>query len=725
MFKKKLLTVVCAAVCAAAVLCGVIYSTAPITRENPARTSAKSLSAEVSASGKDMPANAAARLSHEDFLYLASEPEYLFRAGEDIPLHYMLETDKKAEGIEYEADGFNMKPQPMSRIIPHNIQLTVRHDGVTENAVFGVSVRLSDGKVLTAKLYGVLTEYGVCISPGSFKEAYGAYHYHRLSLGIITQHEYDWAVFGDSENPYVTNAYTSLKEIPQELLPEASAVIAEAEANSTRALSPYAARFFLQLSWQDDVPGFGYTHPLRFAKVELLLNGNTVDTVYVDTVYMDWGGGWYVLAYDPGVNFTSADITVNVYAGGQYTNVKSVLLTPYVYPRVFSVTPGSLQVATYCFQMNGTVDINGVEYSIDTNLAQAFQISQAAGIAAWYVVSAYGSGLTFCSVQYPSSANPTGRYLANNIFIPPADSGHIIKSYANWDLIMHEYGHHTAAKLGLDDFTGIGVYTSNFDVNFNIKGKSEGIRIAWAEGYANAFMIMSQRHMASYFSNVAGAGDYAYTWGTPDASGNLVSLNLLDAPPAMLGGDAVITGESNIASVACAILNIREILGDESLFYVLTHWLKPTYFAFFLNRCLYYYPEHNLAFREILTKSRIAPSLNPNPNLNVSPPTFSWVKGDQGSLNADYCLFVYDAAGAEIFNTYDRAYGKTTGTSLTLTPSEWSSVPVGKFYVSVAAHQATSPATGTYFSARIEFTKSTVTPTRACVCEPCGPCEPC
>ena len=113
-----------------------------------------------------------------------------------------------------------------------------------------------------------------------------------------------------------------------------------------------------------------------------------------------------------------------------------------------------------------------------------------------------------------------------------------------WDVILHEYGHFAARSLGIDSNPGADhAFSQNLGETL---GKAQGIREAWAEGFATWFDLTAQDVEGVAALAIPGAGDPFYD---DTAHGYHVDL-VSDAGLASLG-------EDNELSVARALKAFR------------------------------------------------------------------------------------------------------------------------------------------------------------------------
>ena len=143
-------------------------------------------------------------------------------------------------------------------------------------------------------------------------------------------------------------------------------------------------------------------------------------------------------------------------------------------------------------------------FTMDSNLGRAMQISQARTTAQDYAWSMMGEEPNSVAIQYPTT--DSGCYYSpseQRIYITgrSPETG-MPKSYASWDVIMHEYGHHLQNQLNNADNPG-GSHSSSQN-NADARGnKSEGIRLAWAEAWPTVLAMVAQDYYSEYLTEIA------------------------------------------------------------------------------------------------------------------------------------------------------------------------------------------------------------------------------
>lgn len=118
------------------------------------------------------------------------------------------------------------------------------------------------------------------------------------------------------------------------------------------------------------------------------------------------------------------------------------------------IPTGTLHYVYYNFYMKESADIDeNIDWdNYDYTFAQALQVSQAVIFASKYVKEMSGENIASISVRYPHNEKKIDcAYIDTNKtkYISEPNSYRSFKSYASWDLIMHEYGHHVQYELSI------------------------------------------------------------------------------------------------------------------------------------------------------------------------------------------------------------------------------------------------------------------------------------
>lgn len=316
---------------------------------------------------------------------------------------------------------------------------------------------------------------------------------------------------------------SDLKEITQlnmegELMPDKENV--DSEISTIADKSTYVQG---TLQWIDDS---GNYHPLREIKVNIFDNQpvgeNLLGTVYTDNsgnfsfTFQNKDGFW---DFENG----GYDIFIRFYAGDSNIMVHNPNGEEYYYQsgETGNIATGSTKFCNYSIDMG-------------SDIGQALQISQAVITARDYAKEMMGRLPSAVDVYYPFEENCHYHSNSKQIHITGSNKDDSSpKSYASWDPIMHEYGHHIQYELGITASPG----GTHFDVDMvehfykeykdnqlcptcskkertllPLKDcKDYGIRLAWGEAWPTVFGIMAQNYYINLLKDIDTVGDAKYT----------------------------------------------------------------------------------------------------------------------------------------------------------------------------------------------------------------------
>lgn len=407
-----------------------------------------------------------------------------------------------------------------------NVELSC--SAVQSECSLQIDASLENGETVSSYVYALNNDYGTFISPFSIDNARERYYKYALDENIITQEEFEseWAELNTiySETTESSSSEQSLNSPPS----DASTMSTDSGTGIVKA------RFM----WEDDN---GISHPLRNIKVEVRDKGtilyNNLGTTYTDNE------GRISLEVAAGSN-----VVFRIYAGdGNVIVVYPILNIPYVGICVLEegdlIVPSGSETVEPLF----TIDMS-------SDVGKAFQISQAALTARDYAAEMMGERPSDVTVAYPhdfkidvvddksklhgcSYQSSLKRIKITGLSL---GKSYCPNSYASWDEIMHEYGHHVQAELGFFDNIGGGHlvddptaehfkkhYTHNItcdrdcyiEENPTISSlmlpeslcKEKGCALAWKEAWASVFGNMAQEYYAEHLSGIDFVNDATYS----------------------------------------------------------------------------------------------------------------------------------------------------------------------------------------------------------------------
>ena len=597
-----------------------------------------------------------------------------YEEGEQIVLR--LEALSAAAGKEfsYTSVGFSVLNDTVSTFFEdtgvQGYQLLLVYDGVTEAPKFTFEVVTDTGMSAYAEVFGYLAEDALFVSKNSYDAAKEASYYHLVQNGWITMEEFNALLQWDHSREGVE--VVEMTE-DRELSDSLNGTGESFAASGTTRISG-------TLTWKDDR---GIGHPMQYNTVEIWdeLANKKLGTVYTDV------SGRYSFAIS---GSTTYNIYIKVYPGGENAIVKTGVGGTYVYKSSTksNVTPGAN------VNINWTVDMT-------SDLGRAIQVSQAINVATKYVKQMSGSYITQITVYYPHVESNSGCFYNGSIYIcgSSAVSGRPA-SYASWDVVMHEYGHHVQRAFKITQSPG-GSHSFTQNLADSRGSKDLGIRLAWGESYPSVFGAMAQQYYISSLQNIVTVGDAQYT------SYNGAYLDY-ETPSAY-------KGEACEASVIGVLWDLYDNTSSEPhdaiSFTPQAYWdLITGSGAKTLSDFSNYFNKNSsgsqaFAFGSLLSYHGVSAS-GLWASYATTLPTIDWTANgtSTGMLNNKFDLIIFDEEYQEIF----RVQG-ITGTSYTITQADQGNMQnwaCGLRYAVVVAYQTSSPTTGGYYSAPIEIGKN-------------------
>ncbi|MCC7106370.1 MAG: PKD domain-containing protein [Chloroflexi bacterium] len=430
-----------------------------------------------------------------------------------------------------------------------------------------------------------------------------------------------------------------------------------------------------QTQWTDSAGG---SHPIRLAVVQILQSDGGSGTLLGST--QTDASGQYSISIDPSGDGSARDLFVRVLA---QTAGASVRLNAVTIQRIDSAVQAGVPNDAAL-----NVDLNA-NNSDDNNTAFSVLDAIVTGLA--FLQQVNGPLLPDLNIYYPSTSG-TG-YSTNRVTLLRGDR-------FDWDVIQHELGHHVQRQL--DITAGVGGPHGLSENLGETLGKSNGIRLAWSEGWPTYFSIQAQISQDAASYDIPNVGDTGYQ----DTDDTDIDIDL----ETQNGGPSL--GEDNEVSVQRILWDLADAandtgdavsLGAPSLFVIVdqsdAQTLSAAYQAVIAGRGR----AETARIGCIMGEHRVAPQPISPANGSTVPgstrPTFSWSAngGGPSNRNNSFTVQFYDVS----FDNVILTSSTVTGTSFTPTQSQWSTIvgaANGQANWVVIGRQTRLPATGPYTS---------------------------
>ncbi len=491
-----------------------------------------------------------------------------------------------------------------------------------------------------------------------------------------------------------------------------SAVFVDATPNAY-LLSPFPSQqtnitIYGSMQWTDDQNNI---HPLFGAKIQITTTDFMNLQIPVASTFTDENGEYHFNIPSYGDGFWSKTPMLHLYLEGE--TVKAAPQNGSTYHRGVYLVPDNGDVAEYS---------EIFDYSND--FGKAMHIFQA---GVYYSLEAKklnnGNAVRTCTFRYPHITE--GRpglsfYSNNNVCIDSSASSissPIVNSYASWDVIGHEYGHHLQECFDITNSPG-GYHAfgkSDIDTQHLIldskneriyslaESKERGIALAWGEAWPSYWAEIAQGHFPEHIKNINTVYNTVY-----EAPNGHFYLDVKDYVSERIkaSGEA---GEADIIRFLYKLSSPKtdsydkfSISEDIILSLIIENHIK--YFHDFIN-CLYDAGYNKYDVGKLLSAFKITTNtlyICYDTPLDCSP-TFKW-SNDSGSQYLPYndtTLVFYDK-----YNRLVLTISSIQTDRYTLTTSEWATI-VRKcsdyYYVSVISHENSFCDSGSYYSELFKF----------------------
>ena len=433
------------------------------------------------------------------------------------------------------------------------------------------------------------------------------------------------------------------------------------------------------ITWFDDN---NVLHPAYGVRVEVLKAISAgVDSI-LTTAITDENGHYRAVLHDSSVRANQGrNIKIQVSTEGEVFNVTNHYNAIYKLKQNYSDNLFSGNTLT----ANLAIDPNDLSES-ERTIAYAFRVHQAIKYASDYIYDLSGSRISPVNVEFPT-VNSTSAYSRGMMGILAEDKN-------DWDVIMHEYGHHVAACFNLSQGGG-GTHYIN-DSLYEVYGKTTGMKIAWSEAFATFFSIGCQLHFNLSLLGVQNVGDSLYQ----DTEDTYLSFDLESPDPSLYR-----YGESQEVAIGALLFDLADGVGDDLVdFGYLFLWnvisgSNCNDIVSFIN-ALYAMVDtaQIVMIGDILSKYNFAPSLFDVEVVSWGIPTFSWIpNGGVGQFeNNSFSVIFYDEDMNEIYETE-----YCDSSQYIPSNDEWQSLlnsGENRLYWAVKTFQICNPISGPYYS---------------------------
>ncbi|HEX7880839.1 MAG TPA: FlgD immunoglobulin-like domain containing protein, partial [Candidatus Eisenbacteria bacterium] len=418
---------------------------------------------------------------------------------------------------------------------------------------------------------------------------------------------------------------------------------------------------------------------------------DTVIDEFVDVTATDTNGNYHIeVNGDDGFLQGDRDIYVRIISANTAVSIETAGLFGSVYENVSGVSD-----ETPC----GTTITRSVNF-VNTDPTPAMQLCESGTWVASYVADQLNgdSFLGQIVLEWPGTTT-SANYDGSDINLRPGDRW-------DWDVLHHEYGHYVQDVFNTEDNPG-GPHNIGDCVSDVHNSKSEGIRLAWGEGWPTYNGTNAQLFYNLASRSIPRVGDANYA----DSGESNFNYNLDDQDSNGMGEDNEVAVQRILwdwndgASDSRDAVNLSEVdlfnwinAADPTSFSAAWAAIRPNLSAANL-----------LAAAEVLSDHFVGPRLTaPAENAIVSPSNnnnLSWTRGAG-------CSSVYDGDGFTVrfFRADNSApilsipVGNTTSHALTLGELQTLVAATHNVLWGVEASNSSSPGTGPYLGETFAIT---------------------
>jgi len=263
-----------------------------------------------------------------------------------------------------------------------------------------------------------------------------------------------------------------------------------------------------------------------------------------------------------------------------------------------------------------------------------------------------------------------------------------------WDSVLHEYGHklqHHFGIWGLFNIPPFGEHRAVEDQIANRRNKSDGIRMAWSEGWPTFFAVLVTQYFASDLTGVPRANTTFYRddFDLKDTHfmGEGCELSVAQALYHLYDNDRITQRWDTIA-LGHSVMWKAAISSKANTISEFLNYIRPRYL---------YGADDYASLGELLSRLGMSST-----SLSLSGSKLTWSAGGTSSNTFNAFEVSFYGSGVQIYRTL-----RQTSTTYIITAEiwEWLLNTSGQttFYVQIMSYQTNSPMTGAYFSAMLSF----------------------
>ena len=438
------------------------------------------------------------------------------------------------------------------------------------------------------------------------------------------------------------------------------------------------------IRWTDSAGG---THPVRGASVQIR-DQETAGSVLVATVTTN-NSGQYTSTFvnDDGPGEGGRDILTLVLANGTGFQIKPVVGPTH---RIQSTVTNNIAD-------NANLTINLTANNATTTTPRSRSRTRSITTAR-HVAVMNGTGIPTITVNFPTDQF-TSLFNGTTLEILQLDR-------FDHDVVGHEYGHYVQSVFAITENPG-GNHGPGQNAAEDL-GKSDGLRLAWGEGWPTYFALTAQEQQGAAAQGIPNVGDTSYT----DTEDSTLSYSL-ESNSGILSA-----GEDDELSVQRILFDLfdaaddtgdtRDVaLGDQALWDLVTNanavTLGELYTALTAGQTLAERADEGCIFETHKVAPKITAPADKSQTTST-PPAITWARNGLGPSfrNNRFTVVFYDATeNQQLFVS-----PTVTGTSYTPSQATWNAIlndNSSRIQVVVRGGNAAAPVTGPTSSCNIEL----------------------